>query len=83
MYKIVLVFISALVVNIFWANYIQFAAEKKMLKAAIYGELIMICGAVISYNYIHDLRLLIPAILGGFIGTLYSEKLKKLFKRKK
>jgi len=70
-YKILLVFFSALIVNIFWANYIQYAAEKKMLKAAIYGELIMMCGAAISYNYIHDLRLLIPAIIGGFFGTLY------------
>lgn len=78
-----LVLISAFVVNIFWAFYIKYTADNKMVLAAVFGEMILICGAVLTYNYVSNLWMLIPAVTGGFFGTLFSNKIKKFFKLEK
>lgn len=71
------VIVSTFLVGVVYALYVKFLAENKMLKAAIYGELIVILGAFATINYVHNNWYIIPAVIGGFLGTLYSTKLSK------
>lgn len=75
-----LVFISAFLVNFLWACYVKQIGKSKMLRAAIYGELIVICGAISTINFINNQLYLIPMIVGGFAGTLLTNKLCRLLK---
>lgn len=70
---------ASFISNILWAFYIKYVAESSRLKAAIFGEMILVTGAVVTYNYIHNLWLLIPIVIGGFLGTFFNEDIKQFF----
>lgn len=69
---IIVVFAASFAVNFLNARYIKYVAEKKMLRAAVYSELVVVATSVVTINYIHNLFYLIPMIIGGFAGTLLS-----------
>ena len=77
----VVVFILSFCVNLFYALYVMNVAKRKLFMAAIFGELVVLCGAFITINYVKDNFLLVPLIGGGFLGTLLSVKISELFKR--
>jgi hypothetical protein len=74
------VFLLSFMVNCFYALYVLNVSNGKILFAAIFGECVVLCGALITINYIKDNLLLIPLIAGGFLGTLLSVKISNLFK---
>ena len=52
-------------------------ANHEALKASVAGALIMLAGAFTAIGYIEDHYLLIPAVLGGFIGTYVAASKKE------
>lgn len=83
--KIILAFlivISSFICNMLWAFYIKAVSEEKMLKSAVFGEMIVGAGALSTYLYVNDPWMIIPMLVGGFLGTLTSKQTKKLFKIK-
>jgi uncharacterized membrane protein YfcA len=49
-------------------------ANHQAMKASIYSMFIMLSGAFTAINYIENHWMLIPAALGGAIGTYISAK---------
>lgn len=69
---IIVVFVASLAVNFLNARYIKYVAEKKMLRAAIYSELVVLAASITTINYVHNFWYIIPMIIGGFLGTILS-----------
>jgi hypothetical protein len=69
--------------NVLWVFYIKYTAEDKMWKAAMYGELIVLCECLVVFDFVQDLWLTVPVILGGFTGTLVSNKIVNWLTKKK
>jgi hypothetical protein len=65
----ILVFIATLLVDVAWTRYIAEAAAKKALPAASWSAAIVAFGAFNVVAYQTDRMLIIPAILGAFVGT--------------
>jgi hypothetical protein len=89
-YNYVLKFIGVMVaiffVDICWAKYFIHVNKHNPLPAASWGSLILVFGAFVTIEYVHDKTLIIPAFIGGFIGTyitVYRErnKAKKIIKK--
>lgn len=78
---IILVFLLSFVSNFLYAWYVQSIGANQMLKAALLGEAIVITGAVVVINYVKDPFYLIPMVAGGFLGTLLTNKILKLWNK--
>lgn len=76
----IIVAISTFVLGVLYSVYIKALSENKMLRAALFGELVVLCGAVTTVNYVENHWYLIPAIIGGFLGTLLTNGIVKLLK---
>jgi hypothetical protein len=77
-----IVLLSTFAVGVLYSVYVKALASNKMLKAAIFGELVVICGAITTINYVDDIIYLIPAVVGGFVGTLLTNPICKLLRIK-
>ena len=73
----ILVFLSMIFVDYRWGIYMKAMANHEALKASVAGALIMLAGAFTAIGYIEDHYLLIPAVLGGFIGTYVAASKKE------
>jgi hypothetical protein len=77
MIKYILVFITMALTDYFWGIYIKSVTFGYPMRAAIYGAFIMLCGAFTAISYISDHWALIPAVIGGMLGTYLSVKYNK------
>lgn len=76
----VAIFILSFCINFFYAMYVKYLQKDQMWKAAFFGECIVLAGAINIISYVSNHWLLIPSILGGFIGTLLTNKISRFFK---
>lgn len=67
---IILVLLSSFAVNFLNARYVQYVSEKKIVKAAVYSELVVIATSIVTINYVSNMWYLAPMVIGGFLGTL-------------
>lgn len=67
-----LMFLVMLALDFCWARYTRYAAHKKSWQAACYSVGIMLFGAVTVIGYMEDRWMLIPLILGSFLGTFLA-----------
>lgn len=72
-----LVFFSVFFGDICWTRYIQTVGQGAALRAAIWNSLILALGGFTVVEYTTNHWLLLPAILGGFAGTLLAVMSKK------
>lgn len=56
--------------DLFWTLYITNAQEHKKWRAAFYSSCIILVGSFSVVEYVNDRRLVIPAAIGAFVGTL-------------
>lgn len=77
MIQYILVFFMMMITDYFWGIYIKAVAQHREIKASLFGALIMICGAFTAISYIENHWALVPAVLGGMIGTYISVKYNK------
>jgi hypothetical protein len=72
-----LVFVATMFVDYAWSVYIRSLATTKMLRAAVWSSIIVFAGGFTTIEYISNHWMLIPAMLGAFLGTLLSASLEK------
>lgn len=65
----VICFIAAILFDITYALYTLRTAARRPASAATYGALVYIFGAVNVSSYTADMALLLPIVVGGWIGT--------------
>jgi hypothetical protein len=67
--KILGVFAGMAVVDALWSIWVQKVAEKRALAAGFASVAIYLIGAFVVTEYVHDRVYMIPAAVGGFVGT--------------
>lgn len=72
--KAIVVFFLSIALDWLWAKYIQSTSDGKRLAAATYSAMIAAWGGLLSIEYIANNWLLIPMVLGYFVGTYISVK---------
>lgn len=68
-----LVFIVDFIVDFAWSMYIKSLANNQSLRAAGWSAFISLAGGVTVIAYVDNNWLLIPAVVGGAIGTYCSK----------
>ena len=77
MTQYIIVFFMMMITDYFWGAYIKSVANHQAIRSSLFGALIMLCGAFTAISYISNHWALIPAVLGGMIGTYISVKYSK------
>lgn len=70
----VIVFFVALNLDFLRCKYIKAINDSKALKAAMLNSLIVASSFFIAANYFSNKMIVIPILVGGFIGTFLSVK---------
>ena len=70
--KYISAFFIMLVVDYAWSVYIRSAAERKAVKASITSAVIFLSSSLLTIEFVEDRWILIPAMLGGIVGTYLS-----------
>jgi len=65
----VIVFFVSAAVDAVWAKYIATAAQGRAFAAAIWSSVIVGCGSFVTLEYVFNKWMIIPAVIGGFVGT--------------
>lgn len=73
----VAVFAAMVAVDYAWARYTVRMVEKKVVGAANWSVAIVGLGAFTTINYVNDKTMLIPAVLGAWVGTALAIKYDK------
>lgn len=72
--KALSVFAISAVVDICWALYLRRAGTGHATKAAHFATLLMGLGIYNTHSWLSDKRLIIPMLVGGWLGTYYTIK---------
>lgn len=67
--KAVAIFFLVFVADIVWSLYIKSIADDKKIMASSMAALIMLVSGSVTWVYVQNILMLIPAALGGFCGT--------------
>lgn len=81
--QFLLVFFAMALADVCWTYYFIKIEERKSVSAGLWGIGIYICGAFTVMSYMKDTSLLVPAILGSFVGTWGTVEYKKHKENKK
>ena len=60
-----------------WAKYMTTAADGKALAASLWSAAIIGVGSFVVTAYVQDHRLIMPAMIGAFVGTYFSLRFEK------
>lgn len=73
----ILIFLVDLSVAFAWTECVKAVAERKVIGATLWSGFITSSGAFTIISYTHNNWLIIPAVVGGMIGTYLSIKYNK------
>lgn len=73
----IIIFFLDMFISYTWATSIQTITNKKPLKSALWSSALSLAGAVSIISFTQNRWLIIPAIVGGAIGTYLSVKYNK------
>jgi hypothetical protein len=74
--KALLVSIAFVVLDVAWARYMTCIAEKRVRGAVLWSAAISLLAGFSVIQYVDDNWMLIPATLGGAVGTWVGMKIK-------
>jgi uncharacterized membrane protein (UPF0136 family) len=77
MLKFTIVLCMVTTVNFLWAAYIRHTSQNNAWRAALYAAATTLFSGTITITYVKDHSMIVPAILGAFIGTFFCLKFKK------
>lgn len=66
------VFVAMALLDFVWAYYTDMIQQKKAALAALSASMIVLFNGVVVTGYVLDRWLLVPALLGAFLGTWSS-----------
>lgn len=75
--KFFIVMIAMIATDVCWTVYFMKVEERKSIGAGVWSSLIMLAGAIVTTNYVDDKTLLVPALIGAFIGTAATVEYKR------
>ena len=64
-----LAFIAVVVLDFVWAIYTRHVTSGNSVKAGLYASAIFITNAYVVVEFVNDVTVVIPAVLGAFVGT--------------
>lgn len=67
--KCIGIFFAVCVSDFVWARYMASVARDSRLEASYWAVGVIGLGAFITISYVNDKRLVIPAMMGAFVGT--------------
>jgi hypothetical protein len=67
--KALYVFGAMLLTDYLWARYIKHTAKGEAVQSALHAMALLLCTALVTIAYVHDPRLIVPAVLGAGVGT--------------
>lgn len=76
-WQIVITFFALFVTDVAWAFYINKVKNGSPLQSALWATFMFGIGAVGTISYVHNAWLLVPALLGAFVGTYVGVLLNK------
>lgn len=68
-FRAAFVFVIAILVDIVWGLYIRRSAAGQAVQAATFAALIMLLGVINVLSYLQHTVLIVPIIIGNWIGT--------------
>jgi hypothetical protein len=68
------VMVMMILVDTCWAKYTLAMQKKAPLASGLWSVGIMLCGALVTLNYVGDRTMIIAAAIGAFIGTFITVK---------
>jgi hypothetical protein len=72
--KFALVMFLMILVDACWAKYTLAMQRKDAMLSGLWSVGIMLCGALVTVNYVGDKTLIVAAAIGAFIGTYFAVK---------
>ncbi len=69
MWAYIFTFLSMLVTDIVYTQLLKSVQNDKPFAASIWASMITFLGGVAIINYTNDNKMIIPAVLGAFVGT--------------
>lgn len=75
--RFLMVFGASFLSDICWAFYFIKIASQKAIAAGLWGASVIILGSMITISFVDDHTLLIPSVLGAFVGTFLTVKYSK------
>jgi hypothetical protein len=73
----IIIFFLDMFISYTWATSVQAISNKKAMKAALWSSALSLAGAVSIISFTENRWLIIPAVIGGAIGTYLSVKFNK------
>lgn len=70
--KFLLVMVLMILVDACWAKYTLAMQKHHPMASGLWSVGIMMCGALVTVNYVGDKTLIIAAAIGAFIGTYFT-----------
>ena len=68
------VFVFSSVLSVCWAKYLIEIEQRRAVRAALWDCGLVLGSALVIIGYVHDPWLLVPNLLGAFIGTYVTVK---------
>lgn len=72
--KGLLVFVLTVIADFLWAIYIRRINQGKAMESAATSALLWLLAAFVIVNYVENKWLLVPGVLGAFVGTYFTVK---------
>ena len=73
----ILIFLGTVILDVAWTFYLMRVEERNPIHSGFWAVVIYLVGALIVISYSTNHLLLIPAVLGSFIGTAGTVWFKK------
>lgn len=73
----VFVFFSSILLDFLWAKAIEAIGEGNPIRAATWGSITTLLLSTITISYVDNHWLLVPLLIGGWIGVYTSVKFRK------
>lgn len=71
-WRAVTVFLALAVADATWVFYIRAIANEQHWYAAGIAVVLLVVGAYATVSYVEDKRMIVPAAVGAFVGTLLT-----------
>lgn len=74
MIEFILVFVIYIIIDIAYALYTKAVAQDKIIAASMWASILPVLTAFLVVQYIGNMYLVVPMMLGAFVGTYIALK---------
>lgn len=63
------IFVLTVVIDVLWVGYMHAVSMNQAHRASLCSVAMFLAGSIAVLSYVHDWRMLLPAIAGNYVGT--------------